>query len=111
MIKSAEVIDSSRVIVAQIDLDDADLVKTIAFELKQQFPDLYMVLGHLAKGKPMLAVALGDEQVNSGKNAVTIVKELAKEIRGGGGGQAFFATAGGSDISGMQAALNKAKQL
>jgi len=109
LIKSAEIIENTRVVVSQVDLEDVDLVKTIAFELKQQFPDLYMVLGHQAKGKPMLAVALGDEQVNSGKNAVIIVKELAKEILGGGGGQAFFATAGGSDNSGMQAALNKAR--
>jgi alanyl-tRNA synthetase len=111
LIKSAQMIENTRVVISQVDLEDIDLVKTIAFELKQQFPDLYMVLGHQTKGKPMLSVALGDEQVNSGKNAVMIVKELAKEIRGGGGGQAFFATAGGSDNNGMQAALNKARNL
>lgn len=110
LIASAEVNVKGRYMIAQIDLEDADLVKTIAFELKQQFADLYLVLGHLSKGKPMLAVALGDAQVNDGKNAVSIVKELAKEIRGGGGGQAFFATAGGSYADGLPEAIRLAKE-
>jgi alanyl-tRNA synthetase len=109
LIATAEIKNDVRYMIAQIDLEDVDLVKTLSFELKQQFADLFLVLGHTSKGKPMLAVALGDAQVNAGKNAVAIVKELAKEIRGGGGGQAFFATAGGSDINGLKSALEKAK--
>jgi alanyl-tRNA synthetase len=96
-------------IVAEVDLDAPEMVKTIAFELKNKYPALLLVLGHFASGKPMLTVALGDEAVASGKNAGNIVRELAKEIQGGGGGQAFYATAGGSNPSGIPSALEKAK--
>jgi len=66
-------------------------------------------LGHEAKSKPMLTVAIGNDLLAKGLNAVNIVKELAKEIKGGGGGQPFYATAGGSEKSGLQASLEKAR--
>lgn len=96
-------------IVAEIDLDAPDMVKTIAFELKAKYPSLLLVLGHAANGKPMLTVALGDEALAAGHNAGNIVRELAKEIQGGGGGQPFYATAGGTNAAGIPVALQKAK--
>ena len=98
-------------LIAIVDLEQAELVKTICFELKGQFPDALIVLGHASKGKPMIAVALGDSLVQSGWNATKVVKELSSEIKGGGGGQPFFASAGGSDLSGLERAMNKAKQI
>jgi alanyl-tRNA synthetase len=74
-----------------------------------EVPDLLLVLGHMSDGKPMITVALGDAVLAAGHNAGTIVRELAKEIKGGGGGQPFYATAGGSDASGLKIALEKAK--
>jgi alanyl-tRNA synthetase len=94
-----------------VDLDSPELIKNIAFDLKSIHPDLILVLGHQSNGKPMLTVALGDQAVNQGLNASNLVKDLAKEINGGGGGQVFYATAGGSKPEGLNAALEKAKAL
>jgi alanyl-tRNA synthetase len=99
------------VLIEEIALDAPEMVKNLAFELKDQFADLVLVLGHTANAKPMLTVALGEQALQSGLNAGTIVRELAKEIQGGGGGQPFYATAGGSNSAGMKAALEKAKAL
>ena len=69
-----------------------------------------MVLGVVIDGKPQLTVAIDDELVKEkGYNAGQIVRELAKEIQGGGGGQPFYATAGGKDAAGMARAIEKAK--
>ncbi len=98
-------------LVDTLDLDSPELIKNIAFDLKSIHPDLILVLGHQSNGKPMLTVALGDQAVNQGLNASNLVKDLAKEINGGGGGQVFYATAGGSKPEGLKAALDKAKEL
>jgi alanyl-tRNA synthetase len=94
-----------------VDLDSPELIKNIAFDLKSIHPDLILVLGHQSNGKPMLTVALGDQAINQGFNASNLVKDLAKEINGGGGGQVFYATAGGSKPEGLSTALEKAKAI
>ena len=98
-------------IIQEIDLDVPELVKNIAFDLKAQHPELLIVLGHFSAGKPMLTVALGEQALEAGLNAGNIVRDLAKEIQGGGGGQNFYATAGGSKPEGMKSALDKARSL
>ena len=98
-------------LIAEIDLEVPDLVKNIAFDLKARHPELLLVLGHMNGEKPMITVALGDTALAGGLNAGAIVRELAKEINGGGGGQPFYATAGGSNAAGLKAALEKAKSL
>ena len=98
-------------IIQEIDLDVPELVKNIAFDLKAQHPELLIVLGHFSGGKPMLTVALGEQALQAGLNAGNIVRDLAKEIQGGGGGQNFYATAGGSKPEGMKSALDKARSL
>jgi alanyl-tRNA synthetase len=96
-------------LIAEIDLEVPDLVKNIAFDLKARHPELLLVLGHMNGEKPMITVALGDTALAGGLNAGTIVRELAKEINGGGGGQPFYATAGGANAAGLKAALEKAR--
>ncbi|MCB0820628.1 MAG: alanine--tRNA ligase, partial [Bacteroidetes bacterium] len=93
-------------LISKVELDNPDLVKTICFELKQQFPNLIMLLAHLNNEKPMLAAAAGDQAVQAGFNAVSLIREVSSHIQGGGGGQPFFATAGGKNIEGIDAALN-----
>ena len=86
----------------------ADSVKNIAFQLKGQFPEnLFVVIGSEREGKPMLTVMLSDDQVKAGLNAGKLVREAAKLIQGGGGGQPHFATAGGKDTDGLSSAVDK----
>ncbi|TYZ08414.1 alanine--tRNA ligase [Hymenobacter lutimineralis] len=97
---------------AQVQASSADSLKTLAFNLRQAVPNLVAVLGAEIDGKPQLAVMLDDELAKGGKlNASTLVRELAKEIQGGGGGQPFFATAGGKNVAGLGAAISKAEAL
>ncbi|MBX0289550.1 alanine--tRNA ligase [Hymenobacter sp. HSC-4F20] len=97
---------------AQVQATSADALKTLAFNLRQAVPNLVAVLGAEIDGKPQLAVMLDDELAKGGKlNASALVRELAKEIQGGGGGQPFFATAGGKNVAGLGAAINKAEAL
>ena len=88
-----------------------DLVKDLAYNLRQRLPRLVLVVGSLFDGKPTLTVMLGDEITAQGVNAGAVVREAAKLMQGGGGGQAFFATAGGKKADGLQAAIDKAVEL
>jgi alanyl-tRNA synthetase len=97
---------------AQVQATSADDLKKLAYDLRQTTPNLVLVLGADIDGKPQLAVMLADEIAQAGKlNATTLVRELAKEIQGGGGGQPFFATAGGKNVAGLGAAIAKAEGL
>ena len=100
------------VLVERVDVPSADTLKQLAYDLKAKIDNLALVLGADINGKPQLAVMLPDSLIQSRNlNAGQVVKELAKNIKGGGGGQPFFATAGGSDSSGLDAALAQGKAL
>ena len=91
---------------------DAQNAKDIAFQLRGQFADhLLVVIGSVDHGKPTLTVSLSDDLVKEGKNAGALVREAGKLIKGGGGGQPHFATAGGKDPDGLQAAVTKIIEL
>ena len=79
--------------------------------LRSRVRNIALVLGSKNDGKVNMAVVLGDDVVAAGVNASNIVREAAKEIHGGGGGQPFFAMAGGKCPEGLEAAMSKAKQL
>ena len=90
----------------------ADAVKNIAFQLKGQFTEnLFIVIGSVHEGKPMLTVMMSDDQVKAGLNAGQLVREAAKLIQGGGGGQPHFATAGGKNPDGLISATDKVLEL
>ena len=94
---------------AKVDLD-ANGIKDLAFELRKEYKDILLVLATDAGGKPVISCLVGDDTISKkGLHAGNIIKELAADIKGGGGGQAFFATAGGSDVSGIEKVLAKAK--
>ena len=90
----------------------AETVKNIAFQLRGQITEnLFFVAGTEAEGKPMLTVMLSDNLVTGGLKAGNLVKEAAKLIQGGGGGQPHFATAGGKNADGLNAAIDKVLEL
>jgi len=91
-----------------VDLD-ATGAKDLAYELGQNKTDLFLVFATVTDDKPMLTCYISKELVDSkGLNAGQVVRELGKYIQGGGGGQPFFATAGGKNASGINEALTKA---
>jgi alanyl-tRNA synthetase len=93
----------------KVDLDAAG-IKDISFELGQNKKDLFLLFASEKDGKAILSCYISKELVNNRKlNAGTIVRELGKYIQGGGGGQPFFATAGGKNPAGIPEALEKAK--
>lgn len=99
------------VIIARVEVSTADALKSLCYQLKESLTTCFIALGTVLNGKPQLAVILSEDVVAQGKHAGNIVKDLAKEVKGGGGGQPFFATAGGNDASGLDAALAKAKTI
>jgi alanyl-tRNA synthetase len=110
LVKQAENINGIHFIAQKVDLPNAEAIKTLVYSLKDKLANLYVVLAAEIDGKPSLTVMLSDNLVNDkGLNAGTIIRELAKEIDGGGGGQPFYATAGGKNTAGIASALLKAK--
>ncbi|MFV0249241.1 MAG: alanine--tRNA ligase [Tenacibaculum sp.] len=96
---------------AEVDLDSAGL-KNLSFEIGKEFENLFLVLtSALSTEKAVLSCYISKNLIdNRGYNASKVVKELGLCIGGGGGGQNFFATAGGKDPSGISEALKKARQ-
>ncbi|MFC4221188.1 alanine--tRNA ligase [Flagellimonas marina] len=95
----------------KVDLD-AGGIKDLAFEMGGQVTNLFLLLASENDGKAILSCYISkDLASNKGLNAGNIVRELGKHIQGGGGGQPFFATAGGKNPSGIPAALANAEEL
>lgn len=114
----AELINSSvnenglNMILKSVKLPNADLLKQLSFELKNEIDDLILILAADLGGKPMLSVMIDEKIVEGNKlNASELVREMSKEIKGGGGGQPFYATAGGKDIEGLGGALDVATKI
>ena len=106
LISTSEVKNGVRVITTKRPAP-ADVIKSIAFRLRNELKDEAMVFVSATEweGKPSLTVAFSDSIVAKGLNATQIVREAAKEIQGGGGGQPFFAQAGGKNVNGLDAAF------
>jgi alanyl-tRNA synthetase len=101
-------INGVKFLATQVDLD-ANGAKDLAYELGNNETNLFLVLATATDDKPMLTCYISKELVEAkGLNAGQVVRELGKYIQGGGGGQPFFATAGGKNIAGIKEALEKA---
>jgi len=93
-----------------VDLEAAEL-KDVAFQLKGEHSRLFGMFASQSNGKATITCVISESLASErGLNAGTIIRELAKEINGGGGGQAFFATAGGTNADGLKVVLEKAKE-
>ena len=101
----------AKFLVERLDLD-AQSLKDLGYQLREQHPDLGFIAGSVLDGKPLLAVSLGKTFMDaSGLKAGELIKQLGPLIKGGGGGQPDFATAGGKEPGGMAEALKKAAEL
>ncbi|HNT79820.1 MAG TPA: alanine--tRNA ligase [Bacteroidia bacterium] len=108
LVTQAEKINGVHFIAKEIELNDADSVKSLSFDLKNTLQPLALLLGTEINGNAHLSLILSDELTQNNKvHAGKLIKELSKEINGGGGGQAFYATAGGSNVKGIASALQK----
>ena len=107
--QEVETINGIQFLAKLVDLD-ATGIKDLSFEIGQEFDNSVLLFGAEHKGKALLSCYVSKGLVASkGVNAGTIVRELGKYIQGGGGGQPFYATAGGKNPAGLQEALEKAK--
>jgi alanyl-tRNA synthetase len=108
--QKAEPVNGINFIAQRVALPNAEAIKTLAYQLKDIVADLFLVLVADIDGKPNITVMIAENLVkDKNLHAGNIIRELAKEVQGGGGGQPFFATAGGKDVSGLDRVLVKAK--
>ncbi|MBK8491106.1 MAG: alanine--tRNA ligase [Saprospirales bacterium] len=105
-----ETIGGVKFLAAQVPLADANALKNLAYQLEEELGDVVIVFGAVVGDKPQLLVAISKSLTESkGLHAGNMIRELAKHIQGGGGGQPFFATAGGKDANGLEKALMAAR--
>jgi len=108
-IKRMENINGVNFVAEQVDFE-LENVRKLSQIITQSMDDVFLVFATVINDKPLIAVTVSKNLVETrGMNAGAIVRELAKEIKGGGGGQPNFATAGGKDVSGIERVLEKAK--
>jgi len=95
-----------------VQLDSPAAIKDLSFQLKNEIENLVLVLGVEVDGKANISLMISDNLVKDKKlNAGQIIRDIAKEIDGGGGGQPFYATAGGKNKEGLPKAIERVKQI
>jgi len=108
--EQTESINGINFIGSKIDLNSPSAIKDIAFQLKNEIDNLVLVIGAEINGKANLSIMISESLVKEKNwNASQMIREVAKEIQGGGGGQPFYATAGGKNPAGLETAIQKAK--
>ena len=112
LLSSATEVNGVKVIKAVLPID-ADSAKNLVFKLRESVPSkLLCVIGSTGGNKPLLSVMLSDDMIKEHNlNAGAMVKEAAKLIKGGGGGQPHYASAGGKDLDGISIAVDKVIEL
>ena len=108
LVENAKEIDGIHVVKAILPLTPA-MAKDVVFKVREALPEkLVCVLGTVCDDKPLLSVMLSDDMVKDHQlNAGKLIREAAKLIKGGGGGQPYYAQAGGKDPDGLSAAVDK----
>jgi alanyl-tRNA synthetase len=112
LLSKMESINGVHFIGEMIDLNNGEQIKNLCFQLKNEVPNLVMVLGTVINEKAMVSIVVNEKLVEEkGYSATHLIKEISVLIKGGGGGQAFYATAGGTNVNGIQDALVRVKSL
>ena len=111
ILKEVKTINGIQFCALEVDLDSQGM-KDLSFEIGSQLEYAILVLGSIKSGKPLLSCYVSKSLVSEkDKDAADIIRNLGKYIQGGGGGQAFFATAGGKKSEGMKDALTAAESV
>ena len=111
LLKEIEVINNKTILIKEIEVSNAGALKDIAFNLKENLDSHIIVLGTKIDGKAQIAIATSKDIIDTYKiSAQDLIKTASKEIEGGGGGQPFFATAGGKNSNGISKALSSVRQ-
>jgi alanyl-tRNA synthetase len=109
LISKCKEINGVSVIAEKIEVNSAQAIKDISFQLKSEIENLFLVLGAQIDDKAIISVMISDNLVNEKQlNAGKIIKDISPAIKGGGGGQAFYATAGGKNPDGIMNAIDLA---
>ncbi|WP_305983325.1 alanine--tRNA ligase [Roseivirga thermotolerans] len=112
LLQKVEAKKGINVLIEQIDIPSADALKKLSFELKNEVDNLLAILAANVSGSPQISIVISENLVKEKSlNAGQLVRELAREIKGGGGGQPFFATAGGKDITGLERVVTRATEM
>ena len=113
LLAKAEKINGITLLVAKLPIQDTAALKNLAYQLEAELQNAVIAFGAAAKGKPQLLIAINKtlSATNPDLHAGQLRREAAREIKGGGGEQAFFATAGGKDLSGLDRALDKIREM
>jgi len=102
-------INGLNVIAEKVVIDSAQSIKDISYQIKSEIENLFLILGAEIDGKAIISIMLSENLVDEKQlNAGKIIKEISSAIKGGGGGQAFYATAGGKNPDGIQKAIDMA---
>ena len=112
VISKAQNVNGVQVVTATLPIEP-QMAKDLVFKVREAIPEnLVCVIGSKFQGKPLLSVMLSDDMVKDhGLNAGQMIREAAKLIQGGGGGQPHYASAGGKNIDGLSAAIDKVVEL
>ncbi|MGN0224827.1 MAG: alanine--tRNA ligase [Prevotella sp.] len=112
LIERSETIEGVKVVKAILPIE-ANSAKDLVFKIREAIPEnLLCVIGSTANEKPLLSIMLSDDMIKEhGLHAGNIIREAAKLIKGGGGGQPHYASAGGKDLNGLGEAINKVVEL
>ena len=103
LLKCAKQVNGVNAIVEIVSVSNAGQAKDLCFQFKEELDNLFCVLLANINGKPSISVIISDALVKEkGWNAGQLIREWAKHVKGGGGGQPFFAQAGGADVNGLE---------
>ena len=104
--------DGVKIICRKLEINDGKIIKNLAYSIGKEMMNCIVVFGYLENFKPNLMCYIDEGLVNSRSlNASQLIRQIAKNIEGGGGGQAFFATAGGKNPEGLEKAIKEAIEL
>jgi alanyl-tRNA synthetase len=112
LLREVKEINGVSFIARQLEVNNSAMLKDLAFQLKGEIDNLFLVLAAEIDGKANLHIMISDALVKErGFNAGKMIRDLAKHVKGGGGGQPFYATAGGKEPAGIPTVLEQASNL